>query len=1060
MKRKSMEPNVPASLADQNYDAFISYSHGAVDNVVAVEVQRMLEEFRLPKAVGKSGPDRQRHPFRRVFLDQGEMSSCADFAQELKDVLSKTPWLIVICSPRSAGSVWVNWEIETFLEHHDRSRVLAVLIEGGPENAFPEQLRKREGVHGEALAADARGMTVSQIRRKLRRDVLLRIAAPMLDTTYDTLKQRHRLYRLQRMTVAGVGVFCCMASFLVYAMMQNVRIQQQYTATLIEQSRLQAFNAEEKLQANDAMGAIELALRGLQRDGDPRPAVPEAEYALSKALQVYTTENQIGDEAFTTGVFVRENKHTGGFFAADGILFARDGNNIYLWNTQTGKLDQKLPVNGTGVQNLSEHLLVDNARQLIYTDGKDAVCYDYAEGTEVWRATGDEPYSDCYALYLPKKDQVVVIWTSLIQSTLAVSLVDRTTGREIYQDEVKIDGYSMSDSALESSEDGRYIAFFIDTLPGEPLNSAALVYDLEERQTQIFPWKMGAGRTLSFLGDGALAVGMWNKDESWLESENYPGEPWVYKLQTMAQIVCGRVDLESGRWVWQKQFSSGTCDDMQVLVRTVGEQPCVLLLMGNQFLRLDAQSGSVLEEMELEAQFRAVFAADRGMSILAENGRMYRLKYDFPIWTNALYCGKGVYEAVFDGPDTVYVGYTEDGWLEQPEIYAYQEKVADPNFVPIYTMTDEEWVMSSCVVDGVCVSIVNASNQNSKILYRWQGENHCVSGWQDRMILPEILGCCTLEGKQALLILGEDAETYQVKAVAITLEDGVVHQLDLQLSDSWMLRLGYFLLDGVLYELGPDADNQLEDGLWAWTPGTPEPTQIAALPAENPEEEMVRFSDLVVSPNGEYFLLMGNRVPFSVQQEERQIFCVLRMDHGQLKPGKQIDLPKEVEEIIGYAWNQKSTRFAIFTEKRVYLYDQKGGFRGKIELQESEDVPVSVSFAPDGESLLVLYQEGGLERYLLSGQRVNRLELQTTQSRSSKWQYVDSETLILTSSMGSAVLDISEDLFGMRQWVKNGCGWIQEEDQFYVGSLMDHNIGLFPRYTTEELIRLGEERIS
>lgn len=387
-------------------------------------------------------------------------------------------------------------------------------------------------------------------------------------------------------------------------MMQNVRIQQQYTATLIEQSRLQAFNAEEKLQANDAMGAIELALRGLQRDGDPRPAVPEAEYALSKALQVYTTENQIGDEAFTTGVFVRENKHTGGFFAADGILFARDGNNIYLWNTQTGKLDQKLPVNGTGVQNLSEHLLVDNARQLIYTDGKDAVCYDYAEGTEVWRATGDEPYSDCYALYLPKKDQVVVIWTSLIQSTLAVALVDRTTGREICQDEVKIDGYSMSDSALESSEDGRYIAFFIDTLPGEPLNSAALVYDLEERQTQIFPWKMGAGRTLSFLGDGALAVGMWNKDESWLESENYPGEPWVYKLQTMAQIVCGRVDLESGRWVWQKQFSSGTCDDMQVLVRTVGEQPCVLLLMGNQFLRLDAQSGFVLEEMELEAQFR------------------------------------------------------------------------------------------------------------------------------------------------------------------------------------------------------------------------------------------------------------------------------------------------------------------------------------------------------------------------------------------------------------------------------------------------------------------------
>ena len=1062
MKQEKAKAALPGRLADQDYDAFISYSHGDADNAAAAAVQRMLEEFRLPKAFGKKEPGGQKHPFQRVFLDRGEMSSCADFQKELEEVLMKTPWLIVICSPRSAGSVWVSWEIETFLKHHQRSHILGIMIEGGPDSAFPAQLRRQEGAHGEALAADARGRTAAQVRRRLRRDALLQIAAPMLHTTYDALKQRHRLYRLQRMAAAGLGVLCCAVAFSVYAVTQNLRLQRQYDATRAGQSRLLALDAQERLQANDAAGAIRLALQGLPGDGETGPAVPEAEYVLSRALQVYTTENQLSDEAFSTRVFVRDNQYSGGFFGADGILFARDMQNIYLWDAGTGELNKKIPVNSVGRQKLSADFMVQDARQLIYTDGLDAVCYDYGSGAEVWRVTGADGFTNCCALYLPARDQVTVIWYSSLHGTLAISLLNRADGRVICQDKVELGEQKLNDSVLEVSEGEGLIAFFVDPPYDQPQDSGVLVYDLDERQARIIPLQDGTGRTLLFIGDQALAVGMWEKNESWLEGEDYPGRPWIYKIQSMARLVCGRVDLETGQWAWQKTFSSGTCDAMRVLARTVGEKPCVLFWMGNQYRRLDARDGSVLEEMDMESPLRALFATKGGVSVLTENGRMYRMKYDYPLWTNASYCGSGVFEAAFDGADTVYVSYTEDGWIGQPEIYRYQEKTGDPNFVQVYALEEGEVVRSSYVGEGVCASILKG-REKTVVVYRWQGETRQVDfppDWEDYMELSEISGSCLLEGRPALLILGEDPESYQVCAAAVTLEDGAVHRLELQLMDPWMFSGRSLLEDGTLYCVDAVAENRSAQAVWAWTPGTPVPEQAVLLPEKNAAGEKMYFSQMTPSPDGAHWLVSGVKWLLDSQQEEDPpVLCLLERQQGQLKLEKLVELPAEAGEILGWAWNQESTRFAFCTSSQLYWYDREGRLLGSIELEESRDVPAGLSFSPDGESLLVLYEEGVLERYLLTGQRTNRLDLQTEQDSRSVWQYADDETLILTSSLGSAVLDITEDLFGMRQWVEDSRGWDKEQDQFYVDSLAADNLGVFARYSTEDLIRLGWEQM-
>lgn len=62
-------------------------------------------------------------------MDEGELSSCSDFGLQIREALKNSGWLIVICSSETKDSPWVNLEIKTFLEFHDRSRILAVVTE-------------------------------------------------------------------------------------------------------------------------------------------------------------------------------------------------------------------------------------------------------------------------------------------------------------------------------------------------------------------------------------------------------------------------------------------------------------------------------------------------------------------------------------------------------------------------------------------------------------------------------------------------------------------------------------------------------------------------------------------------------------------------------------------------------------------------------------------------------------------------------------------------------------------------------------------------------------------
>jgi len=85
------------------YRAFISYSH--VDHKWAVWLHRALERYRVPRRL--AGTDGLRR-LGKMFRDEEELAAAAELGPKIEQALKSSDVLIVICSPNSARSKWVN----------------------------------------------------------------------------------------------------------------------------------------------------------------------------------------------------------------------------------------------------------------------------------------------------------------------------------------------------------------------------------------------------------------------------------------------------------------------------------------------------------------------------------------------------------------------------------------------------------------------------------------------------------------------------------------------------------------------------------------------------------------------------------------------------------------------------------------------------------------------------------------------------------------------------------------------------------------------------------------
>jgi WD40 repeat protein len=193
------------------YAAFISYSR-AVDGRLAPRLQSALERFGKPwyrlRAI-------------RVFRDDASLSANPGLWSSLTGALDHAEFFVLVASPGSAASEWVDREVEYWLEHRDRARLLIVLTEG--EIVWDERTANFDWTRTTALPralagafseepryTDLRFAATSDhlsLRDPRFRDAVADVAAPLNGRAKDDMigeevRQHRRTLRIAR----GAGV--------------------------------------------------------------------------------------------------------------------------------------------------------------------------------------------------------------------------------------------------------------------------------------------------------------------------------------------------------------------------------------------------------------------------------------------------------------------------------------------------------------------------------------------------------------------------------------------------------------------------------------------------------------------------------------------------------------------------------------------------------------------------------------------------------------------------------------------------------------------------------------
>ena len=213
----------------RNYIAFISYRHCPLDSLVAKKLHRMIERFTIPTELRQNS---NQSSLGYVFRDQDELPVSSDLSANIREALDNSAYLIVVCSPETRKSIWVEREIKYFLEHHDRNHILAVLVDGRPEESFPNALVNVYDINGEIidttepLAANIVGIGKKRTLKNLRSESL-RIIAALIGCSYDSLYQREKRYRSKRFAVIMFIFSLVVLSFLSIVLAKNNEIAKQ-----------------------------------------------------------------------------------------------------------------------------------------------------------------------------------------------------------------------------------------------------------------------------------------------------------------------------------------------------------------------------------------------------------------------------------------------------------------------------------------------------------------------------------------------------------------------------------------------------------------------------------------------------------------------------------------------------------------------------------------------------------------------------------------------------------------------------------------------------------------
>jgi tetratricopeptide (TPR) repeat protein len=265
-------------MADLRYKAFISYSWA--DAAWGKWLHRAIETYRTPAALvgqdGAFGPVPAR--LQPVFKDREEEAAGHSISSSVEAALASSEFLIVICSPNSARSQWVDHEIAWFKTHRDPTRILSLIVDGEPGSAdaecFPKALTHTVNADltisanrlDAPLAADARSSGDG------KRGARLKLAAAMLGVGLDELVRRDDRRRALRTRII-VGASLALALAMTALAITAVRARN-----------------EAEFQRAQSDGLVEFMLTDLRERLEPVGRLDALDVVGQRALYYYAQQ--------------------------------------------------------------------------------------------------------------------------------------------------------------------------------------------------------------------------------------------------------------------------------------------------------------------------------------------------------------------------------------------------------------------------------------------------------------------------------------------------------------------------------------------------------------------------------------------------------------------------------------------------------------------------------------------------------------------------------------------------------------------------------------------------
>lgn len=193
------------------YFAFISFQSS--DAKWALWIQKQIEAYRLPIALSKQRPDLPRK-IKPCFCYLSDISLKEELMMELKQQMEQSQFLIIICSPQSAKSSFVNGGIDYFVNLGRRDRIIPLIVDGVPysndeKECFPEALKRHFPKHSDPLQDhQILGVNINEqgagSKRLTRQRAVVLMVARMLGLNFEDLWQREIKRQRRRQTLIGI----------------------------------------------------------------------------------------------------------------------------------------------------------------------------------------------------------------------------------------------------------------------------------------------------------------------------------------------------------------------------------------------------------------------------------------------------------------------------------------------------------------------------------------------------------------------------------------------------------------------------------------------------------------------------------------------------------------------------------------------------------------------------------------------------------------------------------------------------------------------------------------